>query len=70
MENKTVPLTPRTSVAELLANQPQVIPIFLRHGMACVGCSMAAFETLEDAARIYGVKFEAFFKEITRAIDK
>ncbi len=42
-------------VASLLADYPQVVQIFLQHRMACVGCSMAKFETLQDAARIYGV---------------
>ena len=42
-------------VASLLADHPQAVKIFLQHRMACVGCSMAKFETLQDAARIYGV---------------
>jgi hybrid cluster-associated redox disulfide protein len=68
MKKKLV-LTPRTSVADLLATQPGAIPVFLRNGMACVGCSMASFETLEDAARIYGINFETFYKEINKIIE-
>lgn len=69
MDDKPIQLTPRTSVADLLEKRPQAIPIFLRHGMACVGCSMAAFETLEDAARIYGINFDAFYREITGGLE-
>jgi len=43
-------------VASLLADNPQAVKIFLQHRMACVGCSMAKFETLQDAARIYRVE--------------
>ncbi len=67
--NKNAPLlSPRSSVAELLARWPQVIPVFLRHHMSCVGCSMAAFETLEDAARIYGIRYEVFSGELEKMI--
>ncbi len=69
MMNKNAPLlSPRSSVAELLARWPQVIPVFLRHHMSCVGCSMAAFETLEDAARIYGIRYDVFSNEIEKMI--
>lgn len=36
------------TVAEGLDRWPQIIPVFLRHRMACVGCAMAPFE---DAGR-------------------
>ncbi len=61
-------LSPRSSVADLLARWPQVIPVFLQHRMSCVGCSMAAFETLEDAARIYGIRYDVFSGELEKTI--
>jgi hybrid cluster-associated redox disulfide protein len=56
------------SVSDLLSNYPQVIPVFIHHHMACVGCSMSAFETLHDAARIYGIKPDIFLDELHQAI--
>ena len=44
-----------STIAELLDRDPAAARILLRHGMACIGCSMAPFETLADAAREYGV---------------
>jgi len=38
--------SPQISIAELLEKWPQAIPIFLSYRLDCVGCSMAAFETL------------------------
>ncbi len=64
MDHGIPPLSPKSSVADLLDRYPQAIPIFIQHGMSCVGCSMAAFETLEDAARIYGIEFSQFLHEI------
>ena len=57
-----------TNVAELLEHWPQAIPVFLRHRMACVGCSMAAFETLGGAAKIYNLPAEDFLSELLQSI--
>ncbi len=57
-------ISPKISVADLLDNHPEAIPVFLRRGMSCVGCSMSSFETLEDAARIYGIDFPIFVAEL------
>ena len=54
----------KMSVARLLDRWPEAIPVFLEHRMACVGCSMAKFETLEDAALIYGLNPKEFLSEI------
>lgn len=62
-------ITPETTVADLLARWPQVIPIFLQHHMSCVGCSMSAFETLADAAKIYKVNLPDFIAELATRIE-
>lgn len=58
------------SVADLVRGWPQTIPVFLKYHMACVGCSMSAFETLKDAARIYGVNPEVFIGELQDAANQ
>lgn len=61
-------LTPDATVAHVLRRWPTTIPVFIRHRMACVGCSMSAFETLKDAASIYGLDLAEFLNELNRAI--
>lgn len=56
------------SVSDLLKDHPQAIPVFLNHRMACVGCSMSSFETLHDAARIYGLEPQSFLDELQQVI--
>ncbi len=55
------------SVASILKSYPQTIPVFLRHHMSCVGCSMNAFETLGDACSIYGLDLVHFLAELRQA---
>lgn len=63
-------LSPQIAMADLMAIWPQVIPTLLERHMACVGCDMARFETLADAARIYGLDLRHLLADLTRAIDK
>lgn len=62
------PFSPQISIADMLENWPQVIPIFIRYRLDCVGCSMAAFETLSDVIAIYDLPAEMFLSELERAI--
>ena len=52
------------TISEILDRWPEVIPIFLNNKMACVGCSLADFMTLEDALDIYHLNKESFIEEI------
>jgi hybrid cluster-associated redox disulfide protein len=61
-------ITPETKVEEVLKRWPQVIPVFTRHRMGCVGCTMAPFETLGGAAGIYHLSLENFLNEIQKTI--
>jgi hybrid cluster-associated redox disulfide protein len=63
------PFTPQTSVFDLLTRWPQAASVFLRHRMNCVGCSMSSFETLQDAAAIYGVALDQMINEIRQSIE-
>ncbi len=56
------------TVADLLRCWHETIPVFMRHRMACLGCPMAVFETLEGAAAVYGLNPDAFIEELRQVI--
>ncbi len=55
-------------VADLLTCFPEAIPVFVRHRMACPGCLMAKFETVEGAAGVYGLELRSFLDELQQAL--
>ena len=55
------------TVAELLAREPRAVRILLGHGMHCVGCAIARFETLAEVCAIYGVPLEQLLEELCGA---
>ncbi len=38
--------------------------VFLKHGMACVGCVIAPFETLAAAVDVYRISIEELLTEL------
>ena len=63
-EEKLAELT----VTTVLARWPQTAAVFQRRNMACVGCAVADFYTISDAAGIYQVDLPAFLAELRAAI--
>ena len=68
MHNNKPSLSLHMTISEILDNWPEFIPVFLKHKMACVGCSMADFMTLEDALDIYKINEETFIEELNLTI--
>ena len=52
------------SVGGFLRACPAGAGVFLAHRMACVGCPLADFETLADAAREYRLSLADFLAEL------
>jgi hybrid cluster-associated redox disulfide protein len=52
------------TVEQTLDQFPVLAAVFVRRGMACVGCAMARFDTLAEVARTYGQETEAFLAEL------
>jgi hybrid cluster-associated redox disulfide protein len=60
-----VPVTPDTTLDELLTAYPAAAHAFVNHGMACVGCTMARFDTVGQAAVEYRLDIMLFVQEIS-----
>jgi len=52
------------TVSALLAGNPHAARILLNHGMHCVGCAVAPFETLAEVCLVYGVPLEELIEEL------
>lgn len=54
------------TVEQLLTAWPQTARVFLDRRMACVGCPVAAFETIEEVAAVYEQDPEALIAALKR----
>lgn len=65
-----VTLRPELTVAEVLERWPQAVSAFQKLRVACVGCTMAPFDTLEDVARIYHYDLDEVMAAMHEAINE
>ena len=61
-------IQPWMAVQTVIHRWPAVIPVFIRSRMHCVGCQMAAFNTLEESVRVHGLALDPFLKDLQLAV--
>lgn len=59
-------ITKDTTIGEIVEKYPQVIETLMGFGLHCVGCHVAAFESLEDGFKAHGMDD----KKIDEAVKK
>jgi hybrid cluster-associated redox disulfide protein len=59
---------PDLPLAELMSQWPEMVQVFLRHHMLCVGCSVSPFHTLRDACHEYHLEEAAFRAELHESL--
>jgi len=58
----------RMMITDVLERWPQVADVFHNHAMACVGCAVAPFYSITDAAMVYRLSTEQFVDEMLSVI--
>ena len=56
------------TVAEVLEQWPETVSVFQEYKTACVGCSMAPFDTMSDVAREYGLALAEIMGALERVV--
>ena len=63
-------ITRATPIGELVLNCPVAASVLLEHGFHCIGCGLAAYETIEEGAAAHGfddAAIDALVQEIKDA---
>ncbi len=64
----TIP-TSNMTVAEVLDKWPEAVSVFHEYKTACVGCSMAPFDTMVDVAREYNLPLPKLMAALDRVVN-
>ncbi len=70
MTEKKGKITKGMSVHEILTKYPETISVFQDHGLHCIGCFAAAFETLEQGAMAHGLDIDKLLKDLNISLEK
>ncbi|MDD5178288.1 MAG: DUF1858 domain-containing protein [Candidatus Nanoarchaeia archaeon] len=57
-------ITKDTKIGDILEKSPDKVKILFKHGLHCVGCSIANQETIEEATVAHGINLKALLKEL------
>lgn len=59
-----------TAIGDVVSKYPQTVEVFARHGLHCIGCAIASFESVEQGARSHGIDVNKLLKDLNTAAKK
>lgn len=57
-------------IGEITSKYPEVIPILVDHGLHCMGCHVATWESLEQGAAAHGINVDKVLDDLNKKIGK
>jgi hybrid cluster-associated redox disulfide protein len=59
----------KMSITDIVDNYPETFGVFLSHGMHCIGCMAAEFESVEEGALVHGIDVDELMKDLNECIN-
>ena len=60
-------ITEDMNISEVIEKHPEVVPVFQKYNMGCIGCIAASFEKIGDIAGVHGIDVKKFLEELNEA---
>ena len=61
-------ITKDTGIIDAVQQHPEILEVFAKYGLGCVGCMAAHYETIGQGAGAHGIDVEALIADITRLL--
>ena len=52
------------SIMEIIEQNPNAVAVFQKHGLGCIGCMAAHYESVEEGARAHGLDIEKLMSDL------
>ncbi len=60
-------ITKNMTIGEVVEKHPEVVEVFNKYGMGCLGCPATAFENIEQGAIMHGIDVEQLIADLNKA---
>jgi len=60
-------ITKEMPIGDVVRNHPETVPVFMKHGLHCIGCAVAAFESIAEGATAHGIDVDALVTDLNQA---
>ncbi len=57
-------------IADVLMKDRALAPIFMSHGLHCLGCAAANMETIQEAAAVHGIDADTLINDLNEFLAK
>lgn len=57
-------ITKEMPIGDVVKQYPKTMEVFMKHGLHCIGCAVAAFESIEEGATVHGIDIEALMADL------
>ena len=61
-------ITKDTGIIDAVQQHPEILEVFAKYGLGCVGCMAAHYETIGQGAGAHGIDVAALIADITRLL--
>ena len=61
-------ITAEMAIGDVIRKYPDTIHIFLKHGLGCVGCAVARFESIRQGAMAHGVDVDLLMRDLNDTV--
>jgi len=55
-------------IGDVVKSHPETLEVFSKHGLHCIGCAVAAFESIEEGAMVHGIDIDALISDLNKAL--
>ena len=62
------PITRKSVIMDVIRNHPETFDIFIDHGVGCIGCHAAEFETIGQGIGMHGIDVDKFVNLLNEKI--
>ena len=61
-------ITKDMGIQDVVDKYPQLVPVFFKYGLGCLGCAAARFESIEQGAMAHGIDADALVADLNKAL--
>lgn len=56
------------NIREVIEKHPELVSVFQKYNVGCIGCIAASFEKISDITTVHGIDAKKFVKELNDAV--
>jgi len=65
-----VKVTKDMGIQDVVEKYPQLVPVFFKFGLGCLGCAAARFESIEQGAMAHGIDVDALIVDLNKTLEQ